>query len=54
MMRQVLSPRQQTGASSRMALHTGLLSFKVYLRFDHICLKVFLLHRSACEREGQF
>ena len=32
MMRQALSPRQQTGASSRMALHTGLLSFKIELR----------------------
>ena len=26
MMRQALSPRQQRGASLRMALHTGLLS----------------------------
>ena len=34
MMRHVLSPRQQTGASSKMALHTGLPSFKVYLRRD--------------------
>ena len=52
MMRQALSPRQQRGASSRVALHTGLLSFKFYLHRDQANLP-FLWKMSQLRPEHQ-